>query len=80
MENSDESIRYIMTQTNYTLDDATNKLSEHNGDHINVIKEYMGIPIKKTSTKITSINQEIYKQIRKNLDVSMREYEKKKSY
>ena len=44
-----------------------------------VLKDYMGIPEKKTDsgTKIKSINQEIYKQIRHTLDSSMREYREK---
>jgi hypothetical protein len=77
MEGKDESVRCIMNQTNYTMEEALNKLSDHNGNHINVIKEYMGIPIQQTTKKIKSIHQEIYTQIRKELDTSMREYNKK---
>ena len=41
-----------------------------------VLKDYMGIPEKK-ETKIKSVNQEIFKQIRLKLDTSMKEYREK---
>ena len=41
------------------------------------LKYYMGIHEKNTETKIKSINQEIYKQIRHTLDSSMKEYREK---
>jgi hypothetical protein len=41
-----------------------------------VIREYMGIPDKKTQ-KVKSVNQEIFKQIRTTLDSSMKEYREK---
>jgi len=77
MEGENESIRCIMTQTNYTMEQAVEKLSEQNGNYLNVVKEYMGIPINQETRKIKSINQEIYSQIRKKLDTSMREYNEK---
>ena len=42
-----------------------------------VLKDYMGIPEKKESPTLKSVNQEIYKQIRLKLDNSMREYREK---
>jgi NAD-specific glutamate dehydrogenase len=78
MENkTDEYIHIIMLQTNYSQEEALTKLNHHNGNHINVIKEYMGIPIEQKTKKIKSINQEIYSQIRKELDSSMRAYNNK---
>ncbi len=72
--NSLENI--IISQTTYTEEEAKHKLIEHNGDHVSVIKEYMGIKPKKNDDKIKikSLNQEIYKQIRTTLDKSMKEY------
>ena len=71
-------IQIIMNQTNYTIEQAYEKLVSHNFDKINVIKEYIGIsPIDNKSKLIKSVNQEIYKQIRKELDISMNEYNKK---
>jgi len=75
----DESIliKQIMTQTTYNETEAIEKLKLHNNDHIKVIKEYMGIPDKKNDTKVKSINQEIFRQIRTTFDNSMREYREK---
>ena len=72
-------VNKVLAQTNYTEEIAKTKLQEFNYDLMRVLKDYMGIPEKKTDsgTKITSINQEIYKQIRHTLDSSMREYREK---
>jgi hypothetical protein len=61
----------IMNQTIYSYTEAENKLKQYNYNHINVIKEYMGITEKKAPhTKVTSLNQEIYKQIRRHIDIT----------
>ena len=66
-----EKINMIMRQTDYDYDTSYSKLQEARYDHIKVIKAYLGITEKKAqSKKSTSINQEIYKQIRKKIDVS----------
>lgn len=68
----------VLAQTNYTEEVAKTKLQEFNYDLMRVLKDYMGIPEKKTNQQqIKSINQEIYKQIRHTLDSSMREYREK---
>ena len=77
MDTEAGKVECILRQTDYTIEKAYQKMLEHNGNHINVIKEYMGIPINQETKKIKSINQEIYSQIRKELDTSMREYNKK---
>jgi len=74
---SEEHIEVIMRQTNYNRETAIVKLQEHNNNHITVIKEFMGIPIKK-SEPVKSLNQEIYKQLRYKLDASMKEYNMRK--
>ena len=74
---SEEHIEVIMRQTNYNRETAIVKLQEHNNNHITVIKEFMGIPIKKTEP-VKSLNQEIYKQLRYKLDASMKEYNTRK--
>jgi len=74
-DNYDDKIKIIMSQTIYDYDESLLKLKQHNFNHINVIKDYMGITEKKAPTRILSVNQEIYKQIRKQLDIS--EYNKK---
>jgi len=69
-----DKIQIIMRQTDYSENIAKEKLQEHNFNEISVIKAYLGISEKKTS-KINSINQEIYKQLRHKLDSNMRDYQ-----
>ena len=70
-------INKIMAQTNYSEEIARAKLEEFNGDFMQVLKDYMGIPVKKDTNKVTSVNQEIYKQIRYSLDQTMKDYREK---
>ena len=74
---ANNKIEIIMRQTDYTEIEAREKLILHDFDHIKVIKSFFGIQEKKEKP-ITSVNQEIYKQIRFKLDASMREYNKMK--
>ena len=63
-----EKIQIIMRQTDLSKDEIIQKLKEFNDDHILVIKSYFGI--KPASHKeVTSINQEIYKQLRHKLQI-----------
>ena len=73
----DKNINKVMTQTNYTREEAREKLKLFNCDYMRVLKDYMGIPEKKEEKKVKSVNQEIYKQIRHTLDNSMKEYREK---
>ena len=75
-EEIDKYIQIIKTQTNYDDYYAIQKLKDFNYDYMKVIRDYMGIPEKKVQ-KIKSVNQEIYKQIRHNLDANMKEYREK---
>lgn len=59
----------IRGQTDYTEEECVSLLEEYNGDYISVIKKFMGIPIAKKVPPIKSVNQEIYKQLRKKLDI-----------
>ena len=70
-------VKKVMAQTDYTEDKAATKLQEFNYDLMRVLKDYMGIPEKTADTKIKSVNQEIYRQIRYSLDSSMKEYREK---
>jgi hypothetical protein len=74
-----EKIGIITRQTDYDEETIKQKLIEYNYDHMKVIKEYMGLDKKenKNKGKITSLNQEIYKQIRQKIDVS--DFNKKQS-
>jgi len=73
----ERSVKNIIAQTNYTEEIAREKLRIFNYDFMKVLKDYMGIPEKKETTKVKSVNQEIYKQIRYNLDQTMKEYREK---
>jgi hypothetical protein len=66
-------IRIIMGQTNYTEEQSIEKLQKFNFNEINVIKDYMGI-VSNSDTKIKSVNQCIYKQLRGRLDGVMKNY------
>jgi hypothetical protein len=74
-----EKIGIVSRQTDYDNETIRQKLIDTNYDHLKIIKEYMGLDNqnKPTSIKGQSINQEIYKQIRKKLDV--KEYNKKQA-
>ena len=63
----EEKIQIIMRQTDRTEDAARAKLTDHNYDHMKVIREYLGIAEKKAPIGIKSVNQEIYRQFRDNL-------------
>ena len=60
---SDHSIQLVMTQTNYTKNEAINKLSEFNNDAIKVIKDFMGLNNNIDTTSKTG-SQERYRLIR----------------
>lgn len=70
-DNYEDKINIIMNQTVYSYNETIDKLKQHNYDHISIIKEYIGSNnIKNPNNNITSINQEIYKQIRQKMDIS----------
>ena len=66
----EEDIDFIMRQTNYTREISYQKLLEHEHNKINVIKEYMGIPFSQKEIPKKSLQQEMYSQIRKKMDIT----------
>ena len=72
----DEKIQIILGQTDYTKEQANEKLKEFDFDELKVIRSYFGITEKKIKP-IHSINQEIYKQIRNRLNSNMRDYQER---
>ena len=76
-EISDDDIRkmcdIVHRQTDYTVDQIMDKLIEYDYNHIDIIKDYMGINVKKTY-KIESIQQEIYKLMRLKLDSATKDF------
>jgi Tfp pilus assembly PilM family ATPase len=73
----DQHVQKVMSQTNYTAEEAKEKLRLFNCDYMRVIRDYMGIPEKKEERKVKSVNQEIFRQIRTKLDSSMKDYREK---
>jgi len=72
-EISEDDIRnlcgIVHRQTDYTIDQIMDKLIEYDYNHIDIIKDYMGVVVVKPY-KIESIQQEIYKQMRFKLDAA----------
>jgi uncharacterized protein with HEPN domain len=73
----EDKVQKILRQTDYTDELAREKLKENNYDEIATIKAYLGIGEKSKPQVVTSINQEIFKQIRYRLDSNMRDYHKR---
>jgi predicted RNA-binding protein with RPS1 domain len=66
---SQDLLNIIKSQTNYTDELLIiEKLDLFNGDYIKVIKEYLQIP-DKIEPKVVSINQQIYKSLRKQTEI-----------
>ena len=70
----DAKVQIILRQTDYTSDQAKEKLQEFNFNEEEVIRDYFGVSKKTTQQKITSVNQTIYKQLRGYLDGAMKNY------
>jgi hypothetical protein len=66
----------VSRQTDYTMDEIKDKLIEHDYQYLDIIKEYMGVE-KEKPYKISSLNQEIYKQIRFKLDAATKDFNNK---
>ena len=70
-ELSDTTIQMVVTQTNYTKEEAVSKLSDFNNDPIKVIRDFMGLDNKasdlshvaktKSQERYRVIREEIYK-------------------
>ena len=69
-------LEIIMRQTDYDRETAQEKLSEHDGKYENVIKEFMGINLEKKNVRVKpgSLHQEIFTQIRKQMDLSIKDF------
>jgi len=77
MANIYEMAQVIMRQTTYSLREAINKLHEHKGEPLEVIKEFIGAKEDKTIEK-KSTNQMVFTEIRDFMDEVNRGYEKRK--
>ena len=72
----DEKIGMVRRQTDYDRETAKLKLFEMNMDHIKVIKEYMGISKQPAESK-KSVQQQIYTELRGQMNSSIRDFNKK---
>lgn len=61
----EKSINIILSQTEYSREEATSGLERLNGDYMAVIREYLGTNNKQNKPK--SLNQQIYSEIRNHL-------------
>jgi len=74
-----EIIGLVIRQTNYSHETAIEKLNYWDGNHLNVIKEYLNPNFnKKKEEKKISTNQKIIKGIRNYMDNIAIQYEKRK--
>jgi hypothetical protein len=59
----------IVSQTNYSPEEASLLLEKHNGDYMTIIRNYLGVPPPKQKS-VVSMNQEIYRMLRKQVDIT----------
>ena len=64
VDEREKSINIIISQTEYSSEEATSGLERLNGDYMAVIREYLGTNNKVSKPK--SLNQQIYSEIRKH--------------
>jgi hypothetical protein len=76
-EQINDKIAIVLRQTDYTNEEAREKLREFNYDHTKVIKNFLGISTEKKALQVKSLNQEIYRQLRNKLDSNMQDYHKR---
>ncbi len=76
-EQIDEKIAIVLRQTDYTNEQAREKLQKFDYDHTKVIKDFLGISTEKKALPVKSVNQEIYRQLRGKLDSNMQDYHKR---
>ena len=73
------AISLIKSQTNYTEEEAKIKLEEHDGNYMNVIKEYLNPNFrnkKKKERKTT--NEKMMYEIRNFMDTAAQQFKKRK--
>ena len=74
----DATIKIIISQTNYTIEEAEMKYNEWEGDYMAVIKEYLNPNFqKKKCTKKKTVNQQMMTQIREFMDNVNTGYDKR---
>lgn len=72
-------IGIVMRQTTYNFKEAMNKLKEHNGEPVKVIKEFMGtLGNEKKTIEATTTNQKVFSEIRNFMDDVNKGYNNRK--
>ena len=74
-----EVIRLVCSQTNYTEEEAEQKLREKNNNYLEVIKDYMN-PNRKPTQYTATVNQQIFKNIRNFLDSEQNNLDRRRDY
>ena len=73
----EETCLVVMRQTNYDKEKALEKLKQHNMAALDVVKEYMGIPLKHEKKAVTT-NQAVFREFRTFLDEACNNYQRQK--
>ena len=74
----EEQLKIIVSQTNYKIEEAKEKLEEWKGDYMNVIREYLNPKFNEPKKEIVlPVNQKIMTEIRNFMDDINRESFKK---
>ena len=81
-------IEMVVRQTDYSFEEAKEKLEENHYQYMKVIEEYMEVDKikeerdreRREKEEGKSVNQKIYSQIRTFMDDSARKFEQKKKY
>ena len=75
-------IDVIIRQTDYTEEKAIEKLTEHKNDVLAIVREYMGVVKPPTRNEVvkSSMNQQIFSEIRNLMDDAAKTYQAKKAY
>ena len=68
----------VMRQTDYSEEQALEKLKQHNNDIMSIVREYMGVSAITKKNELKSVNQQIYKEIRTLMDDAAASYKMKK--
>ena len=70
-------VELVMRQTTYNREEAIEKLKEHKGEPVDVIREFMGIEVKSKKGPTTT-NQMIFSEIRNFMDDVNKGYNERK--
>jgi hypothetical protein len=71
----EEKINIILIQTNLSKEEASKKLSYFDDNHLLVIRDWLGIPLKSHSSSLqnkqipVNINQQIFRQLRTKMNM-----------